>query len=320
MTVVDKIQAKVFKRTLGNSNIPVSEIGLACDLIGREFGVEENIRAFSVLAAADTHGINFWDTADVYGNGLSESRLGAWQKQNEGTRLVATKAGRAKELFPDRHQYDRMRRSVEGSLERLQVDSIDVLHLHRLPEHILQSEQVWAWLDDFKRQGLIKHFGASVDTVSEALCCIDRPGLTSIETVINFFHRDPLDALVNKAAENHVAIIAREPFAHGLFNGMSVSSTPEQKKAFSYLERSRLQQRSMLQKINELVPATMTIEQMAIRWLLDHQEVTSVLTGAITVDQIKTYAKASRMPALPDELHQKLHEFYDTYILPFNHH
>lgn len=314
MTVIDKVKPIVAQRLLGKSKIPVSEVGLACDLIGREFGVEENMRAFSVLAAADNCGINFWDTADVYGNGLSESRLGAWQKQNNGSRLIATKAGRARELFPDRHQYDRMRRSIEGSLERLQVDSIDVLHLHRLPERILRSEQLWAWLDDFKRQGLIRHFGACVDTVDEALSCIERTGLTSIEIVINIFHQKPTEQLFASALENDVAIVAREPFAHGLFNPITVSTTPEQKKAFSYLERSRLQQRSMLQKIKELVPAGMTLEQMALRWLLDFDQVSSVLVGALSVEQINSFAKAAVMPSLPEELRLKINSFYDDNI------
>lgn len=318
MTVIDRVKPIVAKRLLGKSKIPVSEVGLACDLIGREFGVEENMRAFSVLAAADNCGINFWDTADVYGNGLSESRLGAWQKQNNGSRLIATKAGRARELFPDRHQYDRMRRSIEGSLERLQVDSIDVLHLHRLPERILRSEQLWAWLGDFKRQGLIKHFGACVDTTDEALSCIERTGLTSIEVVINVFHQKPTEQLFASALENDVAIVVREPFAHGLFNPVTVSSTPEQKKAFSYLERSRLQQRSMLQKIKELVPAGMTLEQMAMRWLLDFEEISSVLIGALSVEQVNSFAKAAVMPSLSEELRQKISAFYDDNIRPFD--
>ena len=318
MTVLEKVKPGIAKRLLGKSGIPVSEIGLGCGLIGKEYGVEENIRAFSVLAAADNCGINFWDTADIYGNGLSESRLGAWQTMNKGRRLIATKAGRSKELYPDRHQYDRMYRSIEGSLSRLQVDCLEVLHLHRLPEKLLQGEQLWSWLDDFKRQGLVKHFGACVDTMDEALSCIDRNGLTSIEVVINVFHQGPVEKLFSVAAKNAVAVVARQPFAHGLFDGAIVSATSEQKKAYGYLGRSRLQQRNLLQKIRALVPKGMTLEQMALRWLLDFNSISSVLIDSLSVEQIKFLAKVSKMPALSEELRLNISRFYDHNIRPYS--
>ena len=301
----------VAKRTLGKSGLAVSEIGLACAPLGGAFGVEENIRAFAVLAATDREGMYFLDTADIYGSGLSESRIGAWQKQHAAPRLVASKAGRGPEMFPGRHQYDRMRRSVEGTLERLQLDHLDLLHLHRLPKELLQNEQVWHWLDDFRKEGLIKHYGVCVDTLDEANISLDRPHLTSVQIALNVLHQAPLERFVARANAQGVGIIARQPFAHGLLCNAAFPTEPDERKRFSYLTRSRLQQKKLVDRLRELVPSGMTLEQMVLRWLLDQEGIASVLVTAVTPDQVTSYAKASHLPALNKSLHQQLHEFYE---------
>lgn len=301
----------VAKRTLGKSGLAVSEIGLACAPLGGAFGVEENIRAFAVLAAADREGIYFLDTADIYGSGLSESRIGAWQKQHAAPRLVASKAGRGPEMFPGRHQYDRMRRSVEGSLERLQLDHLDLLHLHRLPKELLQNEQVWHWLDDFRKEGLVKHYGVCVDSTDDALVCLDRPHVTSVELAINVLHQAPLERFVARANAAGVGVIARQPFAHGLLCNAAFPADSDERKRFSYLTRSRLQQKKLVDRLREFVPAGMTLEQMVLRWLLDQEGIASVLVAAVTPDQVSSYAKSSHISPLNKSLHDQLREFFE---------
>lgn len=301
----------VATRTLGKSGLEVSEIGLACAPLGGAFGVEENMRAFALLAAADREGMYFLDTADIYGSGLSESRIGAWQKQHAAPRLVASKAGRGPEMFPARHQYDRMRRSVEGSLERLQLEHLDLLHLHRLPKELLQNEQVWHWLDDFRKEGLIKHYGVCVDSIDEAQVCLDRPHLTSVQIAVNVFHQAPLERFVARANSQGVGVIARQPFAHGLLSNAPFTASADVRKRFSYLSRSRLQQKRLVDRLREVVPEGMTLEQTAVRWLLDHEGIASVLVDAVTPAQIASYAAASQLPSLGEQVHQQLQSLFE---------
>ncbi|HEY7774896.1 MAG TPA: aldo/keto reductase [Marinagarivorans sp.] len=318
------------KRLLGKSGLVTSAIGLGCWQLGGDFGPVDNVRAFSVLAAADKAGIHFWDTADVYGSGLSESRIGAWQRQNPASRVIVSKVGRNSELHPNGYQYDRMRRSIEGSLERLQVSSLDMVQLHCIPFEVLKGDQVWRWLEDFRSEGLIKHYGASVETVEEGLDCLKRPGLTSLQIILNIFRQDAVEALLPAAAEAGVGIIARLPLASGLLSGKFNAQTSFDRsdhrnfnadgQAFNVgetfsglgLEKGV----ALTEKLKTLLPADVPLAQLALRWILDFPEVSSVIAGASSVEQVKQNAAAAVLPPLTKEQHQQLRDFYYNDVRP----
>lgn len=154
-------------RRLGKTGFEVSEIGLGCWQLGGDFGPVEDEAASAILDAANGAGINFWDTADVYGGGLSERRIGAHAKA-PGVK-VATKLGRSAALFPNKYSKDRVRESLVGSAQRLGVASLDLAQLHCVPTEVLRSGEIFGWMDEFKAEGLVRNWGASVETIEEGL-------------------------------------------------------------------------------------------------------------------------------------------------------
>ena len=317
-------------RTLGKSGIAASSIGLGCWQLGGDFGAIDDARADAVLAAADQCAITFWDTADVYGAGASERRIGAWQRQHAGQRVIATKLGRNAELYPDGYRYDSMRRSIEGSLERLQVDRIDLVQLHCIPPAILKSEEVWQWLEDFRHEGLISHYGASVETVEEGLACVERPGLTSLQVIFNIYRQDAIDELLPRAAANGVGIIARLPLASGLLSGKFTQATQFESgdhrrfnadgQAFNVGETFSglgLSNGVLLtQKLATLLPQDVPMAQLALRWILDFPQITTVIAGASHAEQVRQNAAAASLPPLTDEQHRALRAFYFNDVRP----
>ena len=330
MDTIDCTPSVMEKRLLGKSGLVTSAIGLGCWQLGGDFGPVDNVRAFSVLAAADKCGVHFWDTADVYGSGLSESRMGAWQRQNPGTRVIVSKVGRNSELHPRGHQYDRMRRSIEGTLERLQVSSLDLVQLHCIPFEVLKGAQVWRWLEDFRSEGLIKHYGASVETVEEGLECLKRPNLASLQIILNIFRQDAVDELLPAAAEAGVGIIARLPLASGLLTGKFTEQTHFGRsdhrhfnadgQAFNVGETfSGLGLENgvvLVEKLKAILPQDVPMSQLALRWILDHPQVSSVIAGASSVEQVQQNAAAAVLPPLSKELHQQLRDFYFNDVRP----
>src|SRR5690554_6344114 len=154
-------EAGMKTRRLGKTGFEVSEIGLGCWQLGGDFGPVGDEEASTILANAARLGVNFWDTADVYGAGLSEHRIGTFYGQPANL-FVATKVGRAGSLYPDKYTKGGVRESLEGSATRLCVDALDLAELHCVPPEILRDGEIFAWLEDFKSEGLIKNWGASV--------------------------------------------------------------------------------------------------------------------------------------------------------------
>ena len=153
------------QRTLGKSGYRVSEIGLGCWQLGNDFGDLSDETASAVLAAADDCAITFWDTADVYGGGLSETRIGRHRADRPGERIIATKVGRDGSLYPDGYTKPTVRSCLEGSLRRLGVEVLDLVQLHCVPDDVLRAGDLLSWLDEFRDAGLIREFGASVETI-----------------------------------------------------------------------------------------------------------------------------------------------------------
>lgn len=317
-------------RRLGKSGIEVSEIGLGCWQLGGDFGPVSNERAQAILGAADGCGINFWDTADVYGGGLSESRIEQYVYEHKPQVVVATKVGRAAGLFPDQYSKEKVRANIAGSAARLGVKRLDLVQLHCVPPEVVRDGDILAWMDDFQADGLIRAFGASVQTIEEARMLVRHPGLTSLQIIFNLFRQNAIGDLFPLADENDVGIIVRLPLASGVLAGkMSRDQTFAESdhrhynrngEAFSQGETFSgvpfEQALEFVEEIRPLVPPAMSMAQMAMRWILDFPAVSTVIAGASRPDQVAENARVSELEPLTEELHAKLASLYREKIEP----
>lgn len=311
-------------RTLGKSGYQVSEMGIGCWQMGNDFGPMEEERATAIMQEADKQGINFWDTADVYGGGVSETRIGRYTQATPKERFVVTKVGRDGELYPHGYTKDKVRKNIEGSIERLAVEALDLVQLHCIPTEVLKAGDMLAWMEDFQQEGLIKHFGASVETLDEALFVVKHPKLTSIQTIFNLFRQDQVKELFPQALENEVGIIVRLPLASGVLSGkMSKTQTFAEGDHRNYNKDGAFFSVGetfsgvpfelavdFAEELKSILPANMSLAQMAMRWILDQQAVSSVITGASRVEQVAENASVSELPSLTEELHKILSDFY----------
>ena len=312
------------QRTLGKSGYRVSEIGLGCWQLGNDFGPVSDDTAGAVLTAADDCGVTFWDTADVYGGGLSETRIGRHRADRPGERIIATKVGRDGSLYPDSYTKATMRSCVEGSLRRLGVEVLDLVQLHCVPTDVLRGGDVLSWLDEFRDDGLIREFGASVETIDEALVAMQHPALASIQIIFNLVRQDAIEAVLPAAESNDVGVIVRLPLASGVLSGKMTRAqqfAPSDHRnfnrdgaAFSVGETfSGLPFDRAVTIADDLVtmtPTGMTTAQMALRWILDQPPVTTVIAGATRPEQVIENAACSELEPLPTELHERLATYY----------
>ncbi|MEJ2383525.1 MAG: aldo/keto reductase [Xanthomonadales bacterium] len=318
------------QRTLGKSGLQVSAIGLGCWQLGGDFGPVEDDRAQAILDAAYAAEINFWDTADVYGGGLSERRIADYRAATGANVIVATKVGRDGALFPDGYTRDKVRANIQGSAERLGVETVDLVQLHCVPPEVLADGEIFTWLEDFQTEGLVRHFGASVETLDEARLAMRHPGLTSLQMIVNLFRQDAVTDLFPEAIANEVGIIVRLPLASGVLAGKMSRETHfdasdhrnynRHGEAFSQGETfSGIPFETALDLVEPLrdqVPTGLTMAQMAMRWLLDQPAVSTVITGASRPSQVTENAAVSGLPPLPRELHERLAEYYRESVRP----
>jgi aryl-alcohol dehydrogenase-like predicted oxidoreductase len=314
------------ERTLGKSGYRVSEIGLGCWQLGSDWGSVSDQVAEAVLSVADDHGIDFWDTADVYGDGLSETRIGRYLAHSPADRTVATKVGRARGLYPDGYTKERVRANLEGSLRRLGGDALDLVQLHCVPGDVLRAGDLLSWLDEFRTAGLVREFGASVETIDEGLFAVEHPTLTSIQIIFNLVRQDAIAELLPRAHANGVGVIVRLPLASGVLSGkMSRRQQFDPNdhrnynrdgrafnvgETFSGLEFERAV--DVAAHFASLAPDGMSPAQLALRWILDQPAVSTVIAGATRPEQVVENASASDLPPLPTDLHRRLAEYYES--------
>ena len=312
------------KRILGRTGFEVSEIGLGCWQLGNDFGNVDDKTANEILDNAQAQGINFFDTADVYGGGLSENRIGQWLGKQENKPYVVTKVGRDGALFPDGYTKKKVRTNLEGSLKRLNVEALDLAQLHCVPPEVLFGGDLIAWMEDFQQDGLIKNFGASVEMIEEALFCLKHPKLATLQIIFNMFRQDATERLLPKAAENNVGIIVRLPLASGLLSGkMSKDRKFEDGDHRNYNKDGAMFHVGetfngipfetgidLAEQAKEFLPADMNLLELSLRWLLDQPQVSSIIAGATRVDQVVSNAAASELPELGPELHETLKDYY----------
>ncbi|HMZ20112.1 MAG TPA: aldo/keto reductase, partial [Blastocatellia bacterium] len=182
-------------RKFNHTDFSCAEIGLGCwQLGGGDWGEVSDEQAFDILAQAVDLGVNFFDTADVYGGGRSETLIGRFLKSTPAEVFVATKLGRLG-IYPDKYTEATVRAATEESLRRLQTEALDLTQLHCIPTEVMRQGEVFDWLRTLKQEGKIKSFGASVESMEEALICLEQDGLSSLQIIFNVFRQKPIAEL-----------------------------------------------------------------------------------------------------------------------------
>jgi aryl-alcohol dehydrogenase-like predicted oxidoreductase len=305
-------------RRLGKSEFEVSEIGLGCWQLGGDFGPLDRDTARAILAEADRSGITFWDTADVYGAGESERRIGNYLGSRHPRVRVATKVGRDPSLYPAGYTRAKLRRSVEGSLARLGVEILDLVQLHCVPPDVLRAGDLLEWLSDFQDEGLVRAFGASVETLDEGRFAASHPRLATLQIIFNLFRQDAIDELFPLAVRNDVGIIVRLPLASGvLAGGMHKEQlfAPDDHRHFNRHGEAFSQGETFsgvpfeqavdfAEAIRDWAPPGFSMAQFAMRWILDQPAVSTVIAGASRPGQVQENAAVSALPPLPSALHE----------------
>jgi aryl-alcohol dehydrogenase-like predicted oxidoreductase len=310
----------------------VPEIGLGTwQLGGADWGDVDEGQAQAVLRAAADAGIGFLDTADVYGLGLSEERIGRFLKDSGLRPFVATKIGRFPEPgWPGNFTLQAMRGHVEASLRRLGVEALDLVQLHCIPSETLHEGAVFDHLRELRDAGLVRRFGASVESMDEARVCLEQEGLAALQIIFNVFRQKPIDALFDRARSRGVALIVRLPLASGLLAGAIGADT--RFGANDHRSYNRDGQRfnvgetfaglpfergvELAGRLRERVPEGLSLARMALRFCLDFEAVSVVIPGARRVQQVLENAGASERPPLDPALHAWLREFYTREVSP----
>lgn len=309
---------------------PVSEIGLGCWQLGSDWGEVDDEQAMKILRAAAEQEISFFDTADVYGSGRSETLVGRFLKTLDSTPFVATKIGRfSNPGGADNLQPEVMRAHVEASLRRLGVHAIDLVQLHCVPHDAMKDGTVFDVLGRLRDEGKIRSYGASVETIAEAETCLEK-GVHSLQIIFNLFRQDAAESLLEEARKRRVAIIARLPLASGVLSGKFQADTtfsPDDHRTYNRNgEAFNIGETfagvpfelavEFADELADMGPRAFSLAELAQRWILDHDAVTTVITGATEPSQVFENAGVSDLPLLDENLHEEFRAFYREIIRP----
>ncbi len=317
-------------RELGRTRWRISAISFGAWAIGGDaWGKTDDAESLRALHRAVDLGVNFIDTADVYGDGHSERLVARLRRERSEPILVATKAGRR--LRPHvAAGYDRANLTafVERSLKNLESEALDLLQLHCPPGEVYQSPEVFGILDDLARAGKVRCYGVSVETVDEAMRAIEHPGVQSVQIIFNMFRLKPAERFFAAARERKVGILARVPLASGLLAGTMRRDTSfaagdhrtynRRGEAFDAGETfSGVDYETGLRAVEELrglVPPGATLAQLALRWILMFPDVTAAIPGARTAAQAEANVSAADLPPLTEEALAQVRSAYDRHI------
>jgi aryl-alcohol dehydrogenase-like predicted oxidoreductase len=322
-------------RMLGKTGFKISEVSLGTWQLGGKWGDNFNPKtAREILEKSVENGINFFDTADVYNNGLSEMEIGKFLKKAPLKVYIATKCGR--KLSPHIAQgYNRenITKFIDESLARMQVEAIDLIQLHCPPEEVYDNSEVFEMLDDLKKAGKIIHYGVSVEKVEEAFKAMKYPGVASVQIIYNMFRLKPGEKFFEQACKNDVGIIVRVPLASGLLTGKLKKDTQYGKGDHRFFNRegkffdkgetfSGVPYETGLAAAEELkkVFNDDDLTRYAIRWILDNKFVSCVIPGMSNEAQIKSNIAASDMKPLLPSQSEAVQTIYEKYIKEFVHH
>ncbi|HWS79659.1 MAG TPA: aldo/keto reductase [Rubrobacter sp.] len=323
-------------RDLGRTGMRVSEISLGTWAFGGDWGTVGEDDAYAALNRAVDLGVNFLDTADVYGDGRSEKLIGRLLKDHPNDEiLVATKAGRRLDPHtPEGYDYDNLSAFVERSLNNLGVEALDLLQLHCPPTEVYRQDSTFEALDQLREAGKLLNYGVSVEKVEEARMALDYPGVATVQIIFNIFRQKPAEEFFPLAEERNVGILARVPLASGLLSGKMRSDRVfdeddhrkfnREGQAFDKGETfSGVDFETGLlaaEELKELVPEGNTLAQFALRWILMHPAVSCAIPGGKNASQVEDNVTAAEMPLLSDDVMRRAREIYDHRVSEEVHH
>jgi aryl-alcohol dehydrogenase-like predicted oxidoreductase len=282
------------------------------------------------MHAAVDAGITFFDTADVYGDGRSERLIGRLLGERDEELFVATKFGRRAPLDVAQYTYDNLRAWLERSRQNLGVETVDLVQLHCPPWEVYYAPEVFEACERLVDEQLIRAYGVSVEKVEQGLKAIEYPGVASVQIIFNMFRQRPADDFLEQARARGVGVIVRVPLASGLLTGKLSSDTRFGSDDHRQFNRHGEQfdvgetfagvdfERGLdaVEELRELVPEGATLAQLALRWILEFDGVTTVIPGAKSPEQARANAAAADLPALPQGTLDRVRELYLERIAP----
>lgn len=318
-------------RQLGKTGRDVSEIGFGAWAIGGSWGETNDDEALEAMNAAVDAGVTFFDTADVYGDGHSEKLIAQLLRGRSESLMVATKFGRrAAQQDVGEFTYDHLRGWLERSRENLGVDVVDLVQLHCPPWDAYYTPSIFESCERLVEEGLVRNYGVSVEKIEEGLKAIEYPSVATVQIIFNIFRQRPAEVFFERARLRDVGLIIRVPLASGLLTGKfskDTSFAADDHRSFNrHGEQFDVGETfsgvdyatgvAAADDLKALVPAGASLTQLALRWILDHESVSTVIAGARTSDQVRDNAAASDLPPLPDTAHAAIETLYRERIAP----
>jgi aryl-alcohol dehydrogenase-like predicted oxidoreductase len=317
-------------RRLGKTGRQVSEIGFGSWAIGGSWGETDDAQSLAALHAAVDTGVTFFDTADVYGDGRSERLISRLLRERDEPLVVATKFGRRTPQVLESFTEANLRAWLERSRENLGVETVDLVQLHCPPWEAYYAPAVFEACERLVEEGLAAAYGVSVEKVEEALKAIEYPSVATVQIIFNVFRQRPAEVFFEQARKRDVGVIVRVPLASGLLTGKfgrDASFPPDDHRAFN---RHGAQfdvgetfagvdfdlGLEVVEELRALVSEGATVAQLALRWILCFDAVSTTIPGAKTPEQARANAAAAELPPLPEETMRQISELYHDRIAP----
>jgi aryl-alcohol dehydrogenase-like predicted oxidoreductase len=316
-------------RELGRTGWKVSDISFGAWAIGGSWGTVDDTESLAALHAAVDCGVNFIDTADVYGMGRSERLIAQLKRERKSEIIVATKAGRR--LSPhtaDGYNERNLTAFIEDSMRNLSTDCLDLVQLHCPPTDVYYRPEVFDALDRLVNAGKLRYYGVSVERVEEALKAIEYPNVQTVQIIFNCFRQRPADLFFEQAAQKRVGILARVPLASGLLSGKLKRDSQfaaddhrqfnrhgeafDRGETFSGVDYET--GLAAVEELRSLVPEGVSMAQFALRWILMHDAVSCAIPGGKRPSQVRDNCAASELPPLPEAAMAAIKEIYDARI------
>lgn len=323
-------------RILGRTGFKVSEVSLGTWQVGGRWGEPfDEKSADEIINRAIDLGVNFIDTADVYGDGLSEAAVGRVVRSRSEEVFVATKCGR--KITPhisEGYTPEVLEGFVHASLKNMGVETLDLIQLHCPPTQVFYRPEIFALFDRLKEEGKIRNLGVSVEKVEEAIKAIEYPNVTTVQIIFNMFRHRSSELFFSLAKERNVGIIVRVPLASGLLTGKMTRETtfgPKDHRTYNRDGKAFDKGETFsgvdfetglgaVEELKKLFPGEVGLAAWALRWVLMFDEVSCVIPGASKLWHVESNVAAGALPPLSDGQMAGVREVYETYIKPQVHH
>lgn len=316
-------------RQLGNTDLKISELSFGTWAIGGSWGKTNDEESIRGLHRAMEAGVNFFDTADVYGDGHAEELLAKATKGKEDEIYIATKFCRGGDIFdPKTYSEETVRTYLENSLRRLERERVDLYQIHCAPFEILKQGHVFEVLDKLQAEGKIRHYGVSVETVEEGLYCLNNPNVKALQVIFNIFRQKPIDQLFPEAKAKGVGILARVPLASGLLTGKFKADSAFEAddhrnfnrdgqafnvgETFAGVEFNKGVE--LAEKLSWIADGRDSMSKAALKWILQHDAVTTVIPGFKTVKQVEDNLASTSVAEFSEAEMERLAKFYNEEI------